>query len=119
MKRIPIVAVCALLCVLTNQSNAQQPTPTPPINVIYTGRLLGHFRLPSVQNFDQPKGCPAASNKDSAAAQAFLKRRASNHYAILVGTGDNFAPQLEARVFLHPPSDDKEYAPGNKELYFG
>ena len=122
MKPIPVVAVCALLCFFTSQSNAQQstpsPSPTPPVNVIYTGRLLGHFRLPSVQKIDQPKGCPARSDNDSEAAKAFLKQRELNPHAILVGTGDNFAPQLEARVFVNPP-DDEKYAPGNKELYFG
>lgn len=92
-------------------------------DIIYTGRLLGYSRVPSLQAFNASAGCLPASPNDSEAATDFLGKRNTNSYntAILVGTGDNFSPQLEARIFDHPPSDPKRpgsYAVGNKELYF-
>jgi hypothetical protein len=83
--------------------------------IIYTGKLMGYFRSPSNQNGDASRGC--STSKDSAAAIKFEALRASSPTAILVGTGDNFAPQLEARVFEKVPEPEKN-RPGNKELYY-
>ena len=96
------------------------PTTTSTDEVVYTGKLLGYFRVPSLQNFSAPPGCPQLSLEDSQPAIDFLKRRNTDHpNAILVGTGDNFSPELEARVFEKPPSPlGGGYAVGNKELYF-
>ena len=100
---------------------APQPQATPMnVDVVYTGRLLGYFRVPSLQDFDA-KGCPA-NGIPSKAADKFLKirERQVDAKTVLVGTGDNFAPELEARVFSNlPPRQDKQYAIGNKELYYG
>ena len=90
-----------------------------PPDIIYTGRLLGYSRVPSLQAFNAPPGCPAPTNADSDAAIDFLGKRnlAAYQNAILVGTGDNFSPQLEARILdALPPSPT--YAIGNKELYY-
>jgi hypothetical protein len=90
-------------------------------DIIYTGRLLGYSRVPSLQAFNARPGCPETSEADdSEAATDFLgKRNAAAHKkAILVGMGDNFSPQLEARIFEHPKQSPGTYAVGNKELYF-
>lgn len=93
------------------------PTPTP-LRIGYTGKLLGYFRVPS----EQPRSlidCPDLAAGRSEDADRFLKERYKNHDAILVGTGDNFSPQLESRVFTAEaaPPDAKDYIPDNKELY--
>src|SRR5213596_1580571 len=74
--------------------------------VIYTGKLMGYFRTPSDQPGNNTRGC-SASDKKSLAATSFEKLRAQNLKALLVGAGDNFAPQLEARVFNEVPAPDK------------
>ena len=101
-------------------SNA--PVTQPPANstdVIYTGKLLGYFRVPSLQKLEKFKGCHLRSAADdSPAANEFLKERDKHPNVLLVGTGDNFSPQLEARIFSDVPSNPNKYAVGNKELYF-
>ena len=93
--------------------------------IIYTGRLMGYFRSPAKQSRTQP-GCKAET-RSSTAALEFEQLRNKKPNAVLVGTGDNFAPELEARMFFEensavpranplPPSG--EYVPGNKELYY-
>jgi hypothetical protein len=91
--------------------------------VIYTGRLFGYFRVPSLQlatwKKDQPP-CPATSDNDSEAAKKFKEFRLQRPNSILLGTGDNFAPQLEARVFsfLDETKQHDQYHAANKELHF-
>ena len=112
-------------CPSPSPTPTPSPSPTPtPTQILYTGRLLGYFRVPSLQSGDKLKYpvCPATSSEtDSDAATIFLKRRSEHPNAILVGTGDNFAPQLEARVFFPAPGDPQEgkYHARNKELYYG
>lgn len=77
--------------------------------------------MPSLQKFDEVAGCPGEDNlNESKAAKQFLTVRDKQDPSktVLVGTGDNFAPQLEARVFSDVPSTGG-YAAGNKELYLG
>jgi hypothetical protein len=133
-----LVCLIVLATVSFSQSASDsKPNPTP-LKIIYTGKLLGYFRVPSRQPRDQFQGCHDRSADDSEAAKTFLdqirgnldgknKQAADDNYknAILVATGDNFAPQLEARVFApqaKPGLDSSEpksetYQPGNKELY--
>jgi hypothetical protein len=90
--------------------------------IVYTGKLMGYFRAPSFQPGNAARGCPASVN--SAAAIKFQAVRDNNRDAVLVATGDNFAPQLEGRIFSPVPdrSTSKvpydDYLPGNKELYY-
>jgi hypothetical protein len=97
------------------ENKASLPQKT---TIVYTGKLLGYFRVPSLQKLNAPIGCPYPSpDDDSRAAIDFLANRRSNlKDAILVGTGDNFSPQLEARVFDVPYQSGK-YFVANKELY--
>jgi len=102
-------------------SYAQNQPASPSADIIYTGRLLGYSRVPSLQSITASPGCPKTSDDDSVAAIDFLEKRNSAAYqkAILVGTGDNFTPQLEARIFdMPPPTGPQKYEAGNKELYF-
>jgi hypothetical protein len=101
--------------------------------IIYTGKLMGYFRSPAKQSWQQAPGCKALSTESSTAAIEFQNLRNEKRNAVLVGTGDNFAPELEARMFMSAkPRDEKEekklhddlkipsddYIPGNKELYY-
>src|SRR6185369_2082994 len=125
MKRYSFVRTAILICALGFVISAygQQPNTT---QIVYTGKLLGYARVPSLQAFGAPAGCPQTSAAaDSAAATDFLIKRNSGAYtnAILLGTGDNFSPELEARIFdkVPPPSPTPKtpvYTVGNKELYF-
>lgn len=92
--------------------------------IIYTGKLLGYFRFPSRQPSTLYR-CPdlypleTGDARLSSAAFEFLNQREKSK-AVLVGTGDNFAPQLEARVLdPAPPPNPGSYPRGNKELFYG
>src|SRR5437016_7794466 len=116
----------------TSQTGTQTPTPssTPvptPLRIIYTGKFMGYLRVPSLQSINvtssEVRRCPATSNNDSQAAIKFMagpadsEERKKFDSAIRVSTGDNFAPQLEARVFEVTQTPNAGYTPGNKELY--
>ena len=105
---------------LTTEPESAQPPTNGNVDVVYTGRLFGYFRVPSLQSINEVNGCPGDDKLNSNAAEQFLavRDKQDTSKTVLVGTGDNFAPQLEARVF----SDVKpkgQYAIGNKELYLG
>lgn len=109
------------LCFLaaTTVSLAQSNT-----QVIYTGKLMGYFRSPSKQPGDATRGCSAPKSENSEAAKKFEAIRDNSPDAVLVATGDNFAPELEARIFSPSPNRSTSgvptgaYPPGNKELYY-
>ena len=106
------------------------PTPTPPPPIIYTGKLIGYFRSPSLQAHDLI-GCPSADqakngaspNQKASDAAAVVLKTTLPAGAILLGTGDNFSPQFEARTFSPPPDQANSGAPvgrhppAQKELY--
>jgi len=125
-------AFAITLCLLTvaAATHAQEPTPTPPPPIIYTGKLIGYFRSPSLQTSGL-KGCPsraqalAVATRDETPSNAAAVVLGTNlpAKAILLGTGDNFSPQLEARTFSPAPSPSTSGAPAGrlppaqKELY--
>jgi hypothetical protein len=114
--------ICALA--MPQQSNAQEhaaaksvteeleeavaPARSESLQILYTGKLLGYFRMPDGQSPDATgKNCPESVAEPSLAVQGFeklLKEKDLKH-VILVGTGDNFAPEVEARKFCSPPKD--------------
>ena len=121
------ISLCLLISA-TASFPQDQPSAAPASDVnsstqvIYTGKLLGYFRVPDRQSFYAVSRCLTSnSDKPSEEAFGFLKLRHENYAnAILVGTGDNFAPQFEARVFNPVPSPSPgQYPTGNKELFFG
>src|SRR2546425_6915155 len=132
-----LLSLLGLATVSVAQPSAKStPTPDPspsPIRIVYTGKFLGYLRVPSLQPLDVKPNeigtCPAISaNDDSrAATKLFMRDNDSNDgqdskwhdkfdNAIRVSTGDNFAPQLEARVF-RLSQNGEEYIPGNKERW--
>lgn len=94
------------------------PTAAPtPLRIGYAGKLLGYFRVPSEQERDTSTGCPARPKElGSDEAKEFFKASGRYENAVLVGTGDNFSPQLESRAFM-AKGPAAEYTPRNKELY--
>jgi hypothetical protein len=100
----------------------QKKEKAPDTEIIYTGRFLGYSRVPSLQQFTAQPGChPTKSDDNSEAAKQFLDGRKAYPNAILLGAGDNFSPELEARILDNappPPNTSGKYAVGNKELYF-
>src|SRR5689334_9941186 len=123
MKRYSFVRTAILICALGFLFSAygQEPNTT---QIVYTGKFLGYGRVPSLQTFGAPAGCPktsAAADSD-AATEFFIKRNSTGYTnAILLGTGDNFSPELEARIFDKVPTPSPKtpvYTVANKELYF-
>ena len=93
------------------------------VRILYTSRLFGYYSAVDTG----PAGftnCPDsdAQGSFSPPVAAFLKdlnSLSSNSQRVLVGTGDNFAPEIEARIFTNPPAGEqpKTYQPHEKELY--
>jgi hypothetical protein len=105
---------------LAQDGPSVSPSPSPtPLRIGYTGKLLGYFRVPSEQARDSFQGCSDREGDKSVDAATFITKIDKNPDTILVGTGDNFSPQLESRVFKAGDAqrDSKEYIPRNKELY--
>jgi hypothetical protein len=85
---------------------------------------MGHFRIPDLQGKNSDgTGCPNAAPRSIAADdfEETILRKAQldpEKPTILVGTGDNFAPELEARNFCAPlPSRANRYEGQSKELF--
>jgi hypothetical protein len=119
------LVICMLGFVISTYAQDKEKEKAPDTEIIYTGRFLGYSRVPSLQTFTAKPGCPQlplANNSD--AADKFLAKRANYQNAILLGAGDNFSPELEARIFdgdpPPPPSPTPtpKYVTANKELYF-
>lgn len=99
-----------------NTDEVQSPSPSmsssstvnDSVRILYTGKLLGYFRDPDAQPPDASAGCPNHDDqRASLAAREFERvieeRRLQR--TILLGMGDNFAPEVEARKFCTPPPE--------------
>jgi len=85
------------------------------VNVIYTGRTLGYLRSPDKQT---PKMLDCTKDEMNAAASEFvtvLKGRKDSE-SIVVGMGDNFSPELDARAFDGFPSQPAGKMPGKHQI---
>lgn len=113
-----------------SQNNSQQDNNVDAIRILYTGKTFGYFRIPDWQGpAADGGGCkdPARQRDKSDAAAEFeqlLKTEfqiGKTKGGILVGTGDNFAPEIEARDFCNPPAGQpgagKNYQRVGKELF--
>jgi hypothetical protein len=104
--------------------------PPQKLQVLYTGRLMGYFRIPTWQPGNTMRGKPIQGcdqwkgQEWSEDVKTFDAQRQSAPGAILVGTGDNFAPEIEARDFWPPPiplkpkNDDFEKLPVSRDQYY-
>ena len=138
-----------LLATLASPGHAQSPQQAPPpqtntssaapvptaenggaIRLLYTGKTFGYFRVPDWQGPTATgDGCKdPAHQKDKSDAvvefESLLQKDAkltAGNGAILLGTGDNFAPEIEAREFCDPPAgqpgEGKSYQRVGKELF--
>jgi len=78
--------------------------------ILFTGKLLGYFRIPDEQSVEESAAgeCPKISEYNDPVGE-FLKQANKGPNTILVGTGDNFAPELLARIFKNPPNPSKRH----------
>jgi hypothetical protein len=109
---------------------AAQSNATDAIRILYTGKGMGYFRIPDWQGpAADGGGCtdPARQKPKSDAAAEFEDLMKTQFHigttkgAILLGTGDNFAPEIEARDFCNPPPGQPDptskYQRVGKELF--
>jgi len=90
----------AVVAAAPGRAQTLPQVPAPGVEVLYTGRLFGYFRLPDWPTAGDATPCAAVGwSEASPAAQAFEAQRSALPGAILVATGDDFAPELEARQF--------------------
>src|SRR5437899_934157 len=142
-----MLATILFLVIATDTATGQNETGNGQAvtgEVLFTGKLMGYFRLPNQQSFDTAspdKPCPAPPDSKrnsmdrakqermypSDDAQAFISQyRDYRDYSgsILVGTGDNFSPNYYSRVLVDAPTEARpekgsepvSLAP-NKELW--
>jgi len=111
-------------------SSAQDNKTVDAIRILYTGKGMGYFRVPDWQGpAADGSGCkdPARQRDRSDAAAEFDELMKIKFHiertkgAVLVGTGDNFSPEIEARDFCEPPAgqpgEGKSYGRVGKELF--
>jgi 2',3'-cyclic-nucleotide 2'-phosphodiesterase (5'-nucleotidase family) len=133
------ILFCAffLILVTANVLDAQQPIAegmtqdqadsataanTGTVRILYTGKLMGHFRVPDVQGLERDgSGCAGTAARSIAATDFDIDLQTKFRIdrikdAILVGTGDNFGPELEARNFCRSSGMGNGLAKG-KDLY--
>lgn len=98
--RMPMAIVVSLAFAFLFACGLWAQQPAAPIRILYTGRLLGYYYALD----DQAGGfssCPDSNAKSfSPQSKSFIESVSDD--AILVGTGDNFAPYLESRQFQRP-----------------
>jgi 5'-nucleotidase, C-terminal domain len=87
------------------------------VDILFTGRLFGYFRLPRLQSIHDPVGdggrkpwgfaCPLnpPDSELSEWARDLVNELPANHRRkqLLLGMGDNFALYLPSRIFSDPP----------------
>lgn len=111
-----------------NPAQSETPQKKKSINakIMYTGRLMGYFRLPDRQGAKDKEDfeCPKTLDSKSEDVQAFLEQankevksdaneaKKEKVTSVLVGMGDNFAPELFARVFKDTPDESRRYKDG-------
>ncbi len=102
-----------------------QPSSSAPdaVRILYTGKSFGYFRIPDWQIPEGSNcGAPDRDQKLSAAAEDFEQLLRENRVSgsILLGAGDNFSPELGARIFACSPeaAAPNRYPRLGKELFF-
>jgi hypothetical protein len=86
----------------TSLRGAETAAAPPDLHILFTGYLLGYYRVPDVQPTDFLDKCTNPQQIPSPAADRLLKELASqkdDKPEILVGMGDNFAVELGSRTY--------------------
>jgi hypothetical protein len=89
---------------------AESASKPGSVHILYTGKLFGYFRSPDSQPPDDSTHCPdGRDQRPSLAARQFTTLIGSPELqdSILIGMGDNFSPEIEARKFCQAP--DNQY----------
>jgi hypothetical protein len=104
-------------------SSAASDDPQVDREILFTSKLMGYFRMPDHQPYQRTPSdprCPVTWGDASPDARIFIENfRNRPRNTLLVGTGDNFAPNYYSRVLHGAPRvapDGTLRAPG-KELY--
>jgi hypothetical protein len=115
-----LLAGCAFLnC--RSQAQTTDPGSGPPrpltLDVVYTGRTLGYFRFPNFQprlSFDHCVDDPNTMSDSTRDFYRNLSKEAASAQ-LLLGMGDNFAIDLNARTFADGPEGSRNRQP--KDLW--
>src|SRR4051812_23232690 len=110
----------ALVCLVSAGERTAAADDT--LTVLYTGKLLGYARMPDRQpRVGGASGCavpPAGTPEDGTEIALTLKNRLhAVRGALIVGMGDNFAPELDARRFTDGTLKELytwDYMPGGR-----
>lgn len=95
------ILTLAIVCGMTGIAAPLAAQTDDTLTVAYTGRLLGYARLPDRQS-KTTTGCSDQSGPTDGSDDVgkLLKERLETYKgALIVGMGDNFAPELDARRF--------------------
>lgn len=89
------------------------PPPQMNADILFTGRLMGYYRLPNRQMFAGDTGCNAAKEA-SADAKLFFDTfpYKDGDHQIRLGVGDNFAPNYYSRAFANLSTE------AGKDIYY-
>jgi hypothetical protein len=104
-----LAVVLALFNLIVRAQTLPNPSPNDSYSVIYTGRMLGYFRMPELQT-DKIAGCTSPPEPGSA-AQHFKDllgetERSAVGTTIRVASGDNFSPYVLSRDVLRAVKND-------------
>ncbi len=112
--------------------NFTLPPPQMNADILFTGRLMGYYRIPDRQKFEfanqeitDKNKYPCAFDKPGASpdARTFFDKFGSKpeEHQIRVGMGDNFAPNYFGRAFAEAdgrdPADTQKYG-ASKGVYY-
>ncbi|HEV2988264.1 MAG TPA: 5'-nucleotidase C-terminal domain-containing protein [Candidatus Angelobacter sp.] len=113
--------------------NFTLPPPQRSADILFTGRLMGYYRMPDKQKFaftnhkgkdtDEDPACVFDKPGASPDARTFFDKFGSspNEHQIRVGMGDNFAPNYFGRAFAEAdgrdPADTQKYG-ASKGVYY-
>jgi len=111
-----IILIIGFICSPSFAQNNDQPALAKPstssadLDVLFTGRLLGYFRNPSLQSgasVDPSSLCPNVKNSEGFSEKGKQLVKVTEPYQydsrIFVGTGDNFALYMPSRIFEPAP----------------
>ncbi len=92
------------------------------VQILYTGNLMGYFRMPDWQSPVKDQKCPVATEQSVAADdfRTMLQELAKDpqkklSQPILLSSGNSFSPEIEGREFCFPPPNQYQNKEGRAE----